>query len=439
MALFMNADYAVADAAATFQHGNLPRGVSPVGNYSQTPVHALGRAKALHFYLRDELLSAAEARSLGFVHEVSSGVDAAQARAKELAYVLSRQSDLGESILHARLPIPTSLTQAEEAFGHSHCLTRNGGRHLVPGLAAGPPVAAPVVERLTPEECTRSSHGTVRSLFVPEHLDEEAIAEALRATLQPGPALVVRGSGHNLCLGAGPMLTGKALSDEVLESAPHFAQLLAKLQSAARPILTVCHGATRAEGMMFPCAATVVLADTNSSFGFSGTRQGNLSALASVVAQQRLNSRALGRLICTGDAFGVAEAAQLGLVDLVGSHAEVETALADLTARILQLLPSLRRCCKDLHSGMISDYIPSHLTSCSEGGASRVDLRFVHGPEVALLTPGPSDQMSSLQARGCMPIPSKGRAFTAAARVGRHMNLHKQFSSWQLRHRPSVS
>ena len=85
MALFLNTDYAVADAGASFQHGNLPRAVSPLGRYSQTPLHVLGRARALHFYLRDEKLDASAALELGFIQELRPTEDAAQARGLELA------------------------------------------------------------------------------------------------------------------------------------------------------------------------------------------------------------------------------------------------------------------------------------------------------------------------------------------------------------------
>ena len=67
----LSCDYIVAEGSATFQHGNLVRGVCPLGGYSRTLPHVAGVARALAIYLGDGILSAAEARAAGIVHEVS--------------------------------------------------------------------------------------------------------------------------------------------------------------------------------------------------------------------------------------------------------------------------------------------------------------------------------------------------------------------------------
>jgi enoyl-CoA hydratase/carnithine racemase len=67
----LSCDYVVAEGSATFEHGNLVRGVCPLGGYSCTLTHAAGVARALAMYLGNDTLSAAEARMAGIVHEVS--------------------------------------------------------------------------------------------------------------------------------------------------------------------------------------------------------------------------------------------------------------------------------------------------------------------------------------------------------------------------------
>jgi enoyl-CoA hydratase/carnithine racemase len=67
----LSCDYIVAEGSATFEHGNIVRGVCPLGGYSRTLTHAAGVARALAMYLGNETLSAAEARVAGIVHEVS--------------------------------------------------------------------------------------------------------------------------------------------------------------------------------------------------------------------------------------------------------------------------------------------------------------------------------------------------------------------------------
>ena len=67
----LSCDYIVAEGSATFEHGNLVRGVCPLGGYSRTLTHVAGVARALSMYLGNDTLSAAEARTAGIVHEVS--------------------------------------------------------------------------------------------------------------------------------------------------------------------------------------------------------------------------------------------------------------------------------------------------------------------------------------------------------------------------------
>ena len=42
IALCLNTSYRVADASTTFEHGNLPRGVCPIAEFSQTLIHSVG-------------------------------------------------------------------------------------------------------------------------------------------------------------------------------------------------------------------------------------------------------------------------------------------------------------------------------------------------------------------------------------------------------------
>ena len=71
IAASLSCDYVVAEGSATFEHGNLVRGVCPLGGLSRTLPHAAGRARALAMYLSNGTLSAAEVLAAGIVHEVS--------------------------------------------------------------------------------------------------------------------------------------------------------------------------------------------------------------------------------------------------------------------------------------------------------------------------------------------------------------------------------
>ena len=74
IAASLSCDYIVAEGSTTFEHGNLVRGVCPLGGLSRTLPHVAGVARALSMYLGNETLSAAEALAAGIVHEVSKPI-----------------------------------------------------------------------------------------------------------------------------------------------------------------------------------------------------------------------------------------------------------------------------------------------------------------------------------------------------------------------------
>ena len=71
IAACLNCDYIVAEGSATFEHGNLVRGVCPLGGLSRTLPHVAGVARALSIYLGNGTLGSAEALTAGIVNEVS--------------------------------------------------------------------------------------------------------------------------------------------------------------------------------------------------------------------------------------------------------------------------------------------------------------------------------------------------------------------------------
>ena len=75
----LSCDYIVAESSTTFEHGNLVRGVCPLGGYSRTLRHVAGVARALAIYLGNDTLSAAEAQKAGIVHEVRKRLNTALA------------------------------------------------------------------------------------------------------------------------------------------------------------------------------------------------------------------------------------------------------------------------------------------------------------------------------------------------------------------------
>ena len=84
-AIFLQADVRVADRSATFQHGNLSRGVCPIAGYSRSLVEAVGIEAAFRYYLTDRTITAAQALASGLVQATIAG-DAAPATTAHVAW-----------------------------------------------------------------------------------------------------------------------------------------------------------------------------------------------------------------------------------------------------------------------------------------------------------------------------------------------------------------
>eukprot|EP00966_Prymnesium_polylepis_P174127 4028966-Prymnesium_polylepis.1 len=110
----------VADTNATFEHGNLVRGVCPIAEFSQSLTRRIGATAASSLYMTNKAISAAEAQHLELVHEVSHGISKAKQRGQHVAARLTRLA----------LPVANQadvITLAKEAFGHAECRMVNHG------------------------------------------------------------------------------------------------------------------------------------------------------------------------------------------------------------------------------------------------------------------------------------------------------------------------
>ena len=191
----------------------------------------------------------------------------------------------------------------------------------------------------SPRSKSTLSAPTVHVVEVPTTLTSDAMSGAW---LQwPSNALLIfRGSSpDSFCLGGEP--SAARISDgSFVEGVELSAQLHERIERAGMPTIVVCHGATRGEGMLFPCLGSIVLAHSDATFGFPEIRHGALPGVVSVAARRRLGQAACERLFCTGDEVDATTAHQLGLVDFVGSKAQVEAYVASLTERFMALDPA---------------------------------------------------------------------------------------------------
>ena len=328
LAAALNADHVVAAASATFQHGNLVRGVCPLGLLSRTLVQRIGRRGVLEMYLTNDAWSAERAKDTGMVQEVLCDAATAQRRALEIACEVAYDAARGDAMLGRRDAVDEWLIH-HEAVGHARCLADNGGRYATSavqtyaesaGIAAEVQRAPPTdihVEDASQQRSPAHRVGQSHQVRLPSVLTDEAMSDIL-AWPEDG-LLCVRGeSEREFCLGGNPS-EDRLTSGDFLRDVEKFAALHEKMGRVQS--IVVCRGSVRGFGMLFPCSGTHVVAYADATFGFPEIRRGVLPGVVSIAARKRLTVEACRWLFCTADVIDAQEALRIGLVDEVVDEA----------------------------------------------------------------------------------------------------------------------
>ncbi|KAL1524553.1 hypothetical protein AB1Y20_019445 [Prymnesium parvum] len=121
IALCTNTNAVVSDYDATFEQGNLPRGVCPIAAFSHTLIARVGHAAAASIYETNRVINALEAFQLGLVDEVLQGVAVVQRRAFSIAASSACGTMLNPLVSASHAFI------TEEAVRHAQCLLTFGG------------------------------------------------------------------------------------------------------------------------------------------------------------------------------------------------------------------------------------------------------------------------------------------------------------------------
>jgi enoyl-CoA hydratase len=101
--------------------------------------------------------------------------------------------------------------------------------------------------------------------------------------------------------------------------------LMRSLVAMPKPVVGRIDGHVRAGGLGLIGGCDIVLAGPASTFAFTESRLGLAPAVISLTTISRLNERAAGRYFLTGEKFGTAEAARIGLISVAAEDVEAET------------------------------------------------------------------------------------------------------------------
>lgn len=146
-------------------------------------------------------------------------------------------------------------------------------------------------------------------------------------------AVLLAHTGNTFCAGADLSEAGGASAGPA-DGPRGLATLLRALVSCHKPVLARVTGHVRAGGIGLLAACDLSVAGDQASFAFTEARLGLAPAVVSMSVLPRLDGRAAARYYLTGERFGAAEAARIGLVTAAGE---------DVDQLLAPMLDGLRR------------------------------------------------------------------------------------------------
>jgi len=188
-----------------------------------------------------------------------------------------------------------------------------------------------------------SVRGSVARLTLDSPQNRNALSTALvnqlhqgltDATEEPGVRAVVLGhTGGTFCAGADlAEAAGRDPGDIAVSRARELTHLLRRILELPIPVIGAVDGHVRAGGLGLVGACDIVVAGPASTFALTEARIGVAPSIISLTLLPRMTARSASRYFLTGEKFGPAEAADIGLITMAAD--DVDTAVATLTATI---------------------------------------------------------------------------------------------------------
>jgi len=192
-------------------------------------------------------------------------------------------------------------------------------------------------------------------------------AELEQATADHGVRVVVlTGAGKVFCSGADL----KEASTTPTAAAPVMAAVLELLWDSPKPVVCRVNGAARAGGIGLVAAADVAIATERATFAFSEVRIGVVPAMISVPCLRRMPSRAAAEYFLTGEVFGAARAAEIGLLTKAVTAEELDAETERYAQMLLRGAPRALAATKDVLRSGQADGFAAGLTKMAELSAT---------------------------------------------------------------------
>ncbi|GAB2881038.1 enoyl-CoA hydratase family protein [Streptomyces deserti] len=144
-------------------------------------------------------------------------------------------------------------------------------------------------------------------------------------------AVLLTHTGNTFCAGAD------------LRDPPHpkaVTGLLRQIVKLDKPVVARVTGHVRAGGLGLLGACDIAVASDAATFAFTEVHLGVAPAVISLPLLPRTDPRALARYCLTGETFGAAEAARIGLITAAGDGTDVDQALAPVLDGLRRAAPN---------------------------------------------------------------------------------------------------
>lgn len=187
--------------------------------------------------------------------------------------------------------------------------------------------------------------GEVRTVTLDSPHNANALSTALLMQLRAAIEAAVADTGVRTVVltGAGKVFCSGADLKEALASPAGatglMAEIMALLWDSPKPVICRVNGAARAGGIGLIAACDIAIATERASFAFSEVRIGVVPAVISVPCLRRMPSRAAAEYFLTGETFGAARAAEVGLLTRAVPAEDLDAEVSRYTGMLLRGAP----------------------------------------------------------------------------------------------------
>jgi methylglutaconyl-CoA hydratase len=149
--------------------------------------------------------------------------------------------------------------------------------------------------------------------------------------------------------------------------AMHLARLLHRLDTLPKPTVARINGAAYAGAIGLVCACDIAIAAADATFAISEVRLGLLPATIAPYVTRTIGPRQARRFNLTGEALSADEALRIGLVHKIAPAAQLDAAVGDVVAALLQGAPGAQAKAKRMIAAVAGKPItPAVMTRTAE-------------------------------------------------------------------------